>query len=518
MRAFAMGWAMAMVFSATLQAATVRISLRDFVSDPARVAALRRGVEVMKARKPSDPKSWFYQAAIHGVTQQAVDNALALDPDVANVDQGRFWNQCPHFGQASADFLIWHRAYLKYFERILREASGDPSFNLPYWDYSGTDRSFPRVFGDPQSDQVTGLPTNPLFEGERELAFVFGMYSLSDAAVSTAFAFQETDFFGADEESGLAGGVGDADPGTQGVLEGRPHNFIHFAVGGAIGAVGGSMASVTTAAFDPIFWVHHTNIDRLWARWECEPGRSWGAVPARAWLDEKPWSFHDVDGSIQSPSRAELLDYAGVGISYDSDDPSCNRLSSNPPQPAAEDAVAFAFGVSRQLEMGGVETPTALDAERPVTRMLQLIPSAAPALGHESMREMVAAAPRAGRVLLTLEGIEFETPPSVGFEVYVDAGDGEPALTKENRVGTLNLFAGTHAHDHGDSAGLRQVFDITKTIERLGSDPSRLRVSIVPFDLLVARLPDLPALRRSGHVEVGSMSVVVEQRLPGGGH
>src|SRR5688572_706102 len=77
MRSFVIGWAAALLISTTLQAATVRISLRAFVSDPARVAALRQGVEVMKARKPSDPKSWFYQSAVHGVTPEAVRDALA---------------------------------------------------------------------------------------------------------------------------------------------------------------------------------------------------------------------------------------------------------------------------------------------------------------------------------------------------------------------------------------------------------------------------------------------------------
>ena len=34
--------------------------------------ALRRGVRAMKARKPSDPLSWFYQAALHGVTVEMI--------------------------------------------------------------------------------------------------------------------------------------------------------------------------------------------------------------------------------------------------------------------------------------------------------------------------------------------------------------------------------------------------------------------------------------------------------------
>jgi len=42
-----------------------RMRLSEFVKDPSRVESLKRGVRVMKSRKPSDPRSWFFQAAIH---------------------------------------------------------------------------------------------------------------------------------------------------------------------------------------------------------------------------------------------------------------------------------------------------------------------------------------------------------------------------------------------------------------------------------------------------------------------
>ena len=88
------------------------------------------------------------------------------------------------------------------------------------------------------------------------------------------------------------------DADTKGLLEGGIHDEIHFAVGGAIGDVGGAMSDVPTAAFDPIFWVHHSNIDRLWAEWSCSGGKTWGVLPPQAWLDEAPWSFYDFDKSI----------------------------------------------------------------------------------------------------------------------------------------------------------------------------------------------------------------------------
>lgn len=78
-----------------------RIPLDEFVNSPELVAALRKGVNAMKQRKPSDPLSWFYQAAIHGVTDDLIQQATKNDPNVANVDAKKYWNQCPHFGQNS---------------------------------------------------------------------------------------------------------------------------------------------------------------------------------------------------------------------------------------------------------------------------------------------------------------------------------------------------------------------------------------------------------------------------------
>lgn len=41
------------------------------------------------------------------------------------------------------------------------------------------------------------------------------------------------------------------------------HNLVHNAVGGY-----GHMSDTAISAFDPIFWLHHTNIDRLFAMWQ----------------------------------------------------------------------------------------------------------------------------------------------------------------------------------------------------------------------------------------------------------
>ncbi|KAF4944169.1 hypothetical protein FGADI_12882 [Fusarium gaditjirri] len=54
------------------------------------------------------------------------------------------------------------------------------------------------------------------------------------------------------------------------------HNNIHNLTGGSDYTTGmGHMSDVPVAAFDPIFWLHHVQIDRLLAIWQCLNPKSW---------------------------------------------------------------------------------------------------------------------------------------------------------------------------------------------------------------------------------------------------
>src|SRR6266478_10145373 len=72
--------------------APVRMPLEEFINTPRMLAALRRGVKAMKKRKASDPLSWVFQAAIHGIKPERVEEEKKKDPDVAGVFQKRYWN------------------------------------------------------------------------------------------------------------------------------------------------------------------------------------------------------------------------------------------------------------------------------------------------------------------------------------------------------------------------------------------------------------------------------------------
>ncbi|KXH27737.1 hypothetical protein CSIM01_11574 [Colletotrichum simmondsii] len=76
---------------------------------------------------------------------------------------------------------------------------------------------------------------------------------------------------------------------------------VHNAVHGYIG--GGYMGSPAFAAFDPIFWLHHTNIDRLFAIWQvCNPGK-WVTPQKKFWTSNGTENTKDF-GYIYPETRS----------------------------------------------------------------------------------------------------------------------------------------------------------------------------------------------------------------------
>jgi tyrosinase len=155
-------------------------------------------------------------------------------------------------------FLPWHRAYLKWFEDHLLDHN--PNLSLPYWDWTsalshqeGIPIAYRSIPGDSNPLLNFNSPSLARFHEERpdRPGAEYGGVTWRDpdppselplpTAVETLYSFSDYSQFA----SGLQ----------------MIHNNIH-------GWCGGSMGSVPTAAFDPIFWAHHCNIDRIWAIWQ----------------------------------------------------------------------------------------------------------------------------------------------------------------------------------------------------------------------------------------------------------
>lgn len=491
-----------------------------------RLESLKKGVRVMKARKPSDPKSWFFQAAVHGVTDEAIIEAADRDPDVMQVQRQLYWNRCPHNGESSADFLVWHRAYLYYFERILREAAEDPSLSLPYWDYTGGETSFPRAFATADIQAGDIIPRNPLYSSDRDLAFTAGRTSLSEMVTTLALGRLESEklFFGPTEDSGLAGGVYDSNPGTMGLIERRPHNDVHVAIGGVIGDdMAGLMAEVQTAAFDPIFWVHHANIDRLFSRWVRLPDRSWGYFPEVTWFVERPWYFFDADGTVKNNQRAYYLNDADLEILFDDVDTSAPAITDDLPYDIS-DVSTFLATLPRNLqvdETGKVgsqlapvceccrnkEVAVQLSAEASVSLPLNIVGEKNASKQLLSAKPRIARPERTPQTMLEVSFLPPDRVPSVGYEVLIGPkGADESELTS---IGNLSMFGVRHHAKHGDSSGaVTQRFNMTKWMTIETNSLENLAVVVKPYALFDDAV--LPTVRRSGQVKVTNVNIKIE--------
>ena len=192
-------------------------------------------------------------------------------------------------------FLPWHRAYLLDLERELQAI--DPGVALHYWRF---DQAAPNLFAldflgvsdalgtvqfsaaNPlqfwKTDGVQGINRRPLFDpatappGLRTEAQTF--------ALSTQYAAFRA-------------------------MEGNPHGTAHTSFGGSISSIG-------TAAKDPLFFLLHCNVDRLWAKWQRQNGRfdaaqaasydSGGGNPIGHNLPDTMWPWNGITGGQRPPT------------------------------------------------------------------------------------------------------------------------------------------------------------------------------------------------------------------------
>ena len=269
--------------------------------------SLRRGVAQMKAwnSAPRDSadfrRSWAYWANMHShFGQGCITNNPSNIPGMggvqaftaSNTNETNTWCKCEH---GTDFFLTWHRMFLWYFERVLQAAAGDPSLRLPFWDYA-TDHSLPAAYRDQTYVNEAGQTVpNPLRVDARQTRVNTGT-PLATGIVSAAQAMRQNTF-----------------NSFSGMLEETPHGAVHCAVGVA-NCCSGLMGCIPSSALDPIFWAHHTNIDRLYECWlrVDEPAR----LPSDpAHLDTK-FTFVDADGNTVQRRVGDMLRLSQLGYSY----------------------------------------------------------------------------------------------------------------------------------------------------------------------------------------------------------
>ncbi|KAF4551338.1 Tyrosinase-like protein 9 [Elsinoe fawcettii] len=272
--------------------------------------ALRR----MMATPQNNILSYYQIAGIHGRPYVSYDGEMPINNGPA---QGYGGGYCTH---ASNIFLTWHRPYLALYEQILYKHVNDianefpndgrrqryqaaaSNFRIPYWDWAAQPCAeclpYPRLVSQMYLDVDTpnGRQTlmNPLFRYNftagppTEMAYnpfatwtwtrrfpsswdVNNAWSQNDQIaeqvknnqanwrqrIYNLLTNRDNDFY-AFSSSAYQSSTGQA---TSDSMEGL-HDTIHALIGST-----GHMAYLDYSAFDPIFFLHHVMVDRLWTMW-----------------------------------------------------------------------------------------------------------------------------------------------------------------------------------------------------------------------------------------------------------
>lgn len=428
----------------------VRQNIYDLAPDDPIVTGYQKAIKHMQSLPETDPTSWAYQSAIHGT------NASGNQPG---------WNQCQH---GSFFFISWHRMYLYYFERIIRKYSENPNWALPYWNYSTPNtRSIPAVFRDNTGD-------NPLYIPQRNASMNAGA-ELSSFTVSLA-CLEKIPFTGTPASLESFGGQTVPEPqhfftGT-GALENVPHNQVHV-------AIGGWMLNPNTAAQDPIFWLHHSNIDRLMNVWlNMDAGRQW--TNNQTWLNNS-FPFFDENGNEVTLTGAQILNsITQLNYRYDND-----PVEMPTPSLAAADGSRETKSVMDGGEQDGKKIlAQSADAETKFTHQPLSITLDMGDANSALLRKSTMEDPEdATGTYLTIEGLKFDKMPNQSIGIFINLPEGqEPDYNSVHFVDLITFFGiGHHVHHNEDGVNLTyKIDDNLAALSQAGIDISTVKVT---FDL-----------------------------------
>jgi tyrosinase len=469
---------------------------------PAALKAYRAGVEAMRAydppdtdppTPPTDKRSWQYLAAVHG---RAADGSFEGPIDHSD----KLWSRCQH---GSWFFFPWHRMYLLTLESFVQHHTEDPDWALPYWYAVDPDNAdsdvLPKAFLDPSEGNALYLKQRSTLAQTGQS--VFGPELLKqycdDFINNLKLPYFSTDPAHFSQYGNGYGGAEYTDQnfnhGRGGAAESVPHGVTHDHVGVDYEIVNdevilvppyGFMGFLKTAARDPIFWLHHSNIDRLWQMWlDLDPAHK---NPNKVgWLNST-FTFPTPDGGTKKWRVGDVLDTTAPALNYVYD------TVAPPSQLAAAPHTGL---VPRKV---GPQVSAPIPASPPqVIGATRRAPIAATrraeiALSPPAVRPsgLTAAAepPRPQRWLLSVEGIT-GTVAAPAYNVYVNlANDALPIDHPDLLAGTITTFGvrdASRADDEHGGSGLTFVFDITAVHDALEEEsrwnPDTLDVVFVPL-------------------------------------
>ncbi|KAI0842135.1 Di-copper centre-containing protein [Hypoxylon sp. FL0890] len=289
----------------------LRPDIRDLQKDEDRWNLYILALNYMQFTDQDSPFSWYQITGIHGAPASTWG-------DVGSTPGNEHSGYCTH---VSILFPTWHRPYLALYEQILynivqyiaslypqdlrvRFQKAAATFRIPYWDWAAVPPDgvsvLPLIVGGSSTINISGPNgvqsiSNPLF------SYVFRPFNAStfpdfpyntwhetmraprpvnspNATSNNSFVAQALDIHLPSFQQRLynlfsnypnyttfsnEAWIPSDNNGTYDSIESL-HDVIHIVGGG----VYGHLAIIAYSAFDPLFWLHHTNVDRIFTMWQ----------------------------------------------------------------------------------------------------------------------------------------------------------------------------------------------------------------------------------------------------------
>lgn len=457
--AAATGLAAPFILRSLARAATPRVrrDVMDFADNDPFFQKYGDAVAAMHKLPDTDGRNWIRQAKIHA-------------------------DFCQH---SRLSFLHWHRHYLNFFEAICSEMIGDPDFALPYWNWSKKSGVIPAPFydiaelnvehwNDPgmydgQSwGQVNSVPKRGLKKGKGLLNDPQrgGNFTLTN--INSIKQLPNADLF---ENS----------------IEGSPHNNGHVVSGalanGQVGHIGDGLSPL-----DPIFWLHHCMVDRVWAEWQRthttpDPSETYST------------DFVDRTGAPAPVVSRGAMTVAALGYTYDVLQPptgplvalnqSGNLLQSIAPDLQKQLAAPAVLKTLGSASPGQTSMPLVATAIKVSTADLAATLTADRAFKTFSVgREVISV--ESQRTIAQLSDVQLTSGRGdIVVNVFVNCPYLSPSTdsTDPHYAGTFSFFG--HGGHHG--GGRNFVIDITAPVQALA------HAGTIKTEELTIQLMPLPA-------------------------
>jgi polyphenol oxidase len=429
------------------------------------VAKYNKAYALMKALPDSDPRSFKVQADLHC----AFCNGAFR--------QGGAGGDKPLQVHFSWLFLPWHRMYLYFHERILASLLGDPSFSLVYWNWDDQrdgGNVLPPMFADNTSSLYDAY-RNPNHTGPSALVRLSPASTTTNDSVIVAEnlnAMYQALVTANTPELFLGGPYilgSDLTNATVlsaplgGSIENAVHNGIHYWTGSRTLTLGMDMGTFTTASRDPVFYAHHSNVDRLWDVWRFHlpDGERYNYANETDFLDAE-FAFFDEHANLVHIKVRDVLDIGQLGYRYKrvSSDKLWARFSPLPVSNGSALAAARAAGVpfvgpaplngTIELSSGGSSSGRLVArVERPYARK--------------------ASRPEHSNEVLTLQGLDVVRDSFVQIVVFVNLPNATntTATSSAEYVGTFNIVPSASKHNR---LVTNIKFEIGDNLKRVGAN------------------------------------------------